>query len=88
MNAWEIHKGDKMWMIKKVQKNHRDHHFELMNSYKAIKEYISAYTTKNQSFIIQEYIKELLLYKGRKFDLKNHLLLTRLNGVLRAYWFK
>jgi tubulin polyglutamylase TTLL1/tubulin monoglycylase TTLL3/8 len=28
-----------------------------------------------------------LLYKGRKFDMRHYLLLTCVNGIMKAYWF-
>lgn len=28
-----------------------------------------------------------LLYKGRKFDIRHYMLLTSVNGMLKAYWF-
>jgi hypothetical protein len=41
-----------------------------------------------RTFILQQYIDDPLLYKGRKFDLRHYLLLTCHNGIFKAYWFQ
>ena len=48
-------------------------------------------TRKNgeiRTFIIQEYIDKPLLFKKRKFDFRCFLLLTSVNGCLKAYWYE
>lgn len=29
-----------------------------------------------------------MLYHGRKFDVRHFLLITSINGLIKAYWFK
>ena len=40
-----------------------------------------------KTYIVQKYIEKPLLYKNRKFDIRHFMLISRLHGRLRAYWF-
>lgn len=40
------------------------------------------------TFIIQSYIENPLLYHERKFDIRHYMLLTCINGTLKAYWYR
>jgi len=41
-----------------------------------------------QTFILQEYIIEPLLYDKRKFDIRCFILITSINGLLKGYWYQ
>ena len=41
-----------------------------------------------QSYIIQKYIEKPLLYQNRKFDIRCFMLLTSINGILKAYFYQ
>jgi hypothetical protein len=43
---------------------------------------------KLRTFIIQQYIERPLLYWRRKFDLRHYMLLTCVNGCIKAYWYE
>lgn len=38
--------------------------------------------------MVQQYLGELLLYQRRKFDIRTYCLITRIGGVLKAYWYQ
>ena len=40
-----------------------------------------------RTFMVQKYMEKPLLYKGRKFDIRHYLLLSCINGRIKAYWF-
>ena len=41
-----------------------------------------------KTYIIQSYINKPFLYNGRKFDIRHYMLLTSVNGSIKAYWYK
>lgn len=40
------------------------------------------------TYILQDYISKPLLYNNRKFDIRHFLLITSINGIIKAYWYK
>ena len=40
------------------------------------------------TYIVQDYLSRPLLYNNRKFDIRHYLLITSVNGQLKAYWYK
>ena len=41
-----------------------------------------------KSIILQSYITDLLLYNGRKFDIRTYMMVTIVNGKIKAYWYE
>ena len=41
----------------------------------------------DKTYIVQKYIERPFLYKNRKFDIRHFMMMSRLHGRLRAYWF-
>ena len=42
---------------------------------------------KKHTFIIQKYIKNIFLFKKRKFDIRTYLLLISIGKVKKFYWY-
>lgn len=40
-----------------------------------------------KKIIVQAYIKNLLLYNGRKFDIRTYMIALTVNGRLKVYWY-
>jgi tubulin monoglycylase TTLL3/8 len=47
------------------------------------------YRKKGQlrTYILQQYIDRPFLYKKRKFDIRCFMLLSRINGNFKGYWY-
>lgn len=43
---------------------------------------------QTKTFILQSYIDRPFLYNGRKFDIRHYMMITSVNGILKAYWYK
>ena len=41
-----------------------------------------------KSFIVQEYLANTFLYKGRKFDIRHYLMITNTEGTIRGYFYR
>ena len=41
-----------------------------------------------KTFIVQLYLDRPMLYQKRKFDIRHYILITHINGLMRAYWFR
>lgn len=78
-------KEDKIWIVKPGENTNRGEGICLAKTEdvgKCIDERL------RQTYVIQSYIERPLLYNGRKFDVRHFLLLTSVNGNIKAYWFK
>lgn len=40
------------------------------------------------TYIVQSYINKPFLYNHRKFDIRHYMMLTSVNGIVKAYWYK
>ena len=43
---------------------------------------------QTKTYILQSYIEKPFLYNNRKFDIRHYMMLTSVNGILKAYWYK
>lgn len=75
-----------IWIIKPGENTNRGHGINVTSSLNEIKQIINARSYDNQrTFIIQKYIENPALYKGRKFDIRCFGMLTSINGCLKGF---
>ena len=87
------HEGtqNKIWIVKPGENSNRGSGIKLSttnNVAKQVKERERKEGRQAKTFIIQSYINKPFLYNGRKFDIRHYLLMTSVNGILKAYWYK
>lgn len=80
-----------IWIVKPGELSNRgqgitviDEIYELNNILKKKQKHFNG---QQKTYIVQKYIEKPLLYKGRKFDIRHYMMISRLHGVMRAYWF-
>lgn len=78
-----------MWIVKPAQNTNRGTGIYVKESFEEVKQYIEQKKMQRSEsgFIIQRYLMPLL-YNKRKFDIRCYLLVTAVNGHLRAYWYE
>lgn len=74
-----------VWILKPAVNSNRGRGIEVVRKLSAIEKYVK----DSRSYVIaQLYIIDPLLYKGRKFDIRMFMLITWVNGSLKAYFFE
>lgn len=80
-----------VWIVKPGELSNRgqgitviDEIYELNNILKKKEKHFNG---TEKTYIVQKYIEKPLLYKGRKFDIRHYMMISRMHGVMRAYWF-
>jgi len=49
---------------------------------------IKATLNYEKKIIVQSYIRNLLLYNGRKFDIRSYMIALTVHGRLKFYWYE
>jgi len=49
---------------------------------------IKATLNYEKKIIVQSYIRNLLLYNGRKFDIRSYMFALTVHGRLKFYWYE
>lgn len=80
------------WIVKPGEDSNRGRGVYVMDNITKIKDLMRlnnfSQNGDRRSFIIQKYIECPLQYKGRKFDIRVFMLITWMNGRIRAYYYE
>lgn len=77
---------DSIWIVKPGEDSNRGNGIFLCR-YNDIKRKIVKLTSKPKSYIIQKYLSKLMLYNGRKFDIRVYVLAISVMGVTKFFWY-
>ena len=76
-----------IWIVKPGENSNRGRDIFISSSFDEISEAVRSRSEANGTTIIQRYKSNLLLYKGRKFDIRTFMLCLFIGGQCRFYWF-
>ena len=76
----------RIWIVKPGEATNRGNGITVCDSYDKVSETIQK--GKHKTYVVQKYIENPLLYKGRKFDIRCFMLVTSVNGNLQAYFYE
>lgn len=90
---WREHGHDakKVWIIKPGENSNRGNGIKLAQTSRVaemVRKKEKHANGQTKTYIIQSYINKPFLYNGRKFDIRHYMMLTSVNGVIKAYWYK
>lgn len=78
-----------LWIVKPGENSNQGCGIQVAESLEEIREMVRSKegAGRKRSHIVQRYLMPLL-YNRRKFDIRCYVLVTSLQGVLRAYWYE
>lgn len=79
--------GQRLWIVKPGENTNRGSGITIHTSYDRIKELVYDGLDGTKTFIVQKYIDHPFLYNRRKFDIRCYMMLSRLNGQIKGYWY-
>lgn len=71
--------------MKPGENSNRGQGIFVSDSIEAIKNKVDK--NKKHTFIIQKYVKNILTFQRRKFDIRTYLLMVSVGGVKKFYWY-
>lgn len=80
----EAKKKGAIWIIKPAENSNRGQGIVVSASLSEIKSSLNLH----KKLIVQTYVKNLLLYNGRKFDIRTYMLATTVHGRLKVFWYE
>lgn len=73
-----------VWILKPAENSNRGHGIEVTNSLQEIKLKLN----QQKKLIVQHYIRNLLLYNNRKFDIRAYMVAVTINGRVKFFWYE
>lgn len=80
----ERKKKGTVWVVKPAENSNRGRGIECTASLYHIRTALA----QHKKIIVQMYIKNLLLYNGRKFDIRTFMIALTVKGRLKFYWYE
>lgn len=80
-----------MWIVKPGENTNRGNGIKLAETKKVVELVRRKEKHSNgqlKTYILQSYIDKPFLYNNRKFDIRHYMMITSVNGILKAYWYK
>lgn len=77
-----------IWILKPGENTSNGRGIKIVRTLEQIQNYIGKKEEQEHTIIVQKYVKDPMLYKGRKFDFRCYTLITAFNGKIKAYWYK
>jgi tubulin monoglycylase TTLL3/8 len=81
-----------IWIIKPGENTNRGTGISVSSDLKEIRSIVGTreyhVNGKKKTYIIQQYLDRPFLYNRRKFDIRCYMLLTSVNGKLKAFWYQ
>ena len=74
-----------IWIVKPGENTNRGVGITVESDVNEIKSIVNADGGGSRTFILQRYIENPALFKGRKFDIRVFALVTSINGSLKGY---
>ena len=77
-----------MWIVKPGENSNRGIGITVCDSLKDIEQAVRISLNKGRSIVLQQYLTRSLLINRRKFDIRCFMLVTSINGHIKAYFYK
>ena len=80
-----------MWIVKPGELSNRGNGIKVCNDLNQIREILKSKAThsngRKKTYIVQQYLSDPFLYKGRKFDIRHYMMVTSVDGIIKGYWY-
>lgn len=81
---------DRVWIVKPGENTNRGNGIRLA-TFSTISQLLRKSKHENGqpfTYIVQSYINRPFLYCNRKFDIRHYMMMTSVNGIVKAYWYR